>query len=62
MNVWRVCNMVIIMKSEEKRLKELLKRCLNEFELEHGQNYMYLGSTIKTLIKDLKNEFKDEQI
>jgi hypothetical protein len=62
MNVWRVCNMVIIMKSEEKRLKELLKRCLNEFELEHGQNYMYLGSTIKTLIEDLKNEFKDEQI
>lgn len=50
------------MKSEEKRLKELLKRCLNEFELEHGQNYMYLGSTIKTLIEDLKNEFKDEQI
>ncbi len=50
------------MSNEEQRLKELLKRCLKELELEHGQNYMFLGSDIKNLIQDLKNEFKNEQI
>lgn len=45
--------------NEEKRLKELLKRCLCEFELEYGDTYMYLGSNIKTLIQDIKEEFKD---
>lgn len=45
--------------SEEQRLKDLLKRCLIEFELEYGDTHMYLGSNIKTLIQDIKEEFKD---
>lgn len=47
------------MTTEEQRLKTLLNRCLEQFELEYGQNYMYLGTNIRTLIQDLKEEFKD---
>lgn len=46
--------------SEEERLKSLLRRCLDEFMLEHGQNYMFLGSDIKNLIQDLKEEFRED--
>lgn len=48
--------------SEKERLKSLLKRCLIELELEHGQNYMFLGSDIRNLIQDLKEEFKEDYI
>jgi hypothetical protein len=47
------------MITEEQRLKSILKRCLTEFELEYGKTYMYLGTNIRTLIQDLKEEFKD---
>ena len=50
------------MSIEEQRLKGLLKRCLKELELEHGQNYMYLGSDIRNLIEDLKTELKTDEI
>lgn len=49
----------VSMTTEEQRLKTLLNRCLEQFELEYGQNYMYLGTNIRTLIQDLKEEFKD---
>lgn len=46
---------------ENERLRKLLKDCLDQFELEYGQQAAYLGTNIRNLIFKLREEFKNDR-